>query len=313
MKPNPNFQSERHALAPTRSRNRTPGATPLNWTAKEDQILTDLISRGVDWNTIGTMFPGRNPKQVLSHWKKVANPEIIRGSWTAEEDRKILSWVSQNGPHKWSVLELQMPGRIAKQCRERWCNHLNPNIKTSSFTPEEDQIIISSIQRFGTKWAQIANLLPGRTDNAVKNRWNSTLKRQKENELKQNKRVFPSLAPFNDQMPPLIQIPGINPMTTVKPYDSNHNMYALDRIQQDYSRDTVVPRQSAFFAEPSSLLNRNPLKQPSKAVEIVLTENQDMSNRSNDSSLSNENQIRYTVVENRQILADLLKQKKSMQ
>ncbi|OHT06712.1 hypothetical protein TRFO_25174 [Tritrichomonas foetus] len=76
-----------------------------------------------------------------------------------------------------------MPGRLAKQCRERWCNHLDPNIKRTSWTPEEDLIIIETIRKIGTKWADIARNLPGRTDNSVKNRWNSTLRRKKIEEI----------------------------------------------------------------------------------------------------------------------------------
>jgi hypothetical protein len=149
------------------------------WTKEEDDLLRHLIGQfGKQWSIIASYIPNRSASQAAARWEKCINPNLTKGSFTQEEDQVLVRFVEENGKRAWPKVTALLPGRTPKQCRERWFNNLDPTVTKDPWTPEEDRRIFDGYVTHGPKWSRIANELPGRTDNAIKNRWNASISRR---------------------------------------------------------------------------------------------------------------------------------------
>ncbi|PWA85713.1 homeodomain-like protein [Artemisia annua] len=110
--------------------------------------------------------------------------EVKKGAWTPEEDKLLVDYISKNGHGTWrSFPKLAGLRRCGKSCRLRWTNYLRPDIKRGAFSSEEEVTIFQLHSLLGNKWASIASRLPGRTDNEIKNYWNSHLRKRVPNKI----------------------------------------------------------------------------------------------------------------------------------
>lgn len=140
---------------------------------KQGNVLSNPINNTVNVIEVPTAGP-------LGGIRKYYYSEtlIVKGPFSSDEDELIKQFVAQNGAKNWPEISKLIPHRNAKQCRERWFNHLSPNVVHKPWTYEEDLLIYQRFQKYGSKWAKISKALPGRTDCAIKNRYNSSISKR---------------------------------------------------------------------------------------------------------------------------------------
>lgn len=147
------------------------------WTKDEDVLLLELAKKynSKCWKKISCNFDDKTPLQCFSRFKRI-RPGIIKGSWTKEEDDKIIEMVKIHGK-SWSKISKILPSRNGKQIRDRFINILDPSIKKGKFSLEEDLKLLNLYKTFGTKWAMISKFFDNRTADMIKNRYHSSIKK----------------------------------------------------------------------------------------------------------------------------------------
>lgn len=134
-----------------------------------DPDFSNFMDDSNNANYSATSVPMTPPTPILHANNE---PRIFKKSkWTPEEDDMLRKSVSTNGMSNWSLIAESVPGRSGKQCRERWINQLCPNLNKDNWTAQEDAILVQQQMLQGNAWSKIAQFLPGRSSNNVKNRW----------------------------------------------------------------------------------------------------------------------------------------------
>lgn len=154
-----------------------------------------------------------------------------RKQFTFEEDKMLKKAVSDIGENAWEKVASLLPNRTPRQCRDRWNKYLSPNIRGSMWTDEEDQLLLSMIQKYGNKWSKIATFIKGRSDISIKNRYKQL--------VSQGSHVLKNSTPIHSSN------------------DESHNIQITQNLMQSSSNTdtrTITEKQNISTEQPKQFL-----------------------------------------------------------
>ncbi|XP_056847112.1 transcription factor MYB93 isoform X3 [Raphanus sativus] len=186
---------------------------------------------------------------------------LKKGPWTQEEDEKLIDHIQKHGHGSWRALPKQAGlNRCGKSCRLRWTNYLRPDIKRGNFTEEEEETIINLHSLLGNKWSSIASNLPRRTDNEIKNYWNTHLRKR----LLQMEIDPMTHRPRTDHLNVLAALPQLIAAA---------NFNSLLNLSQNVQLDATTLAQAQFLHNMIQVISTNNNNNPSSAPLAMQTNN----------------------------------------
>eukprot|EP00466_Bigelowiella_natans_P019261 jgi/Bigna1/30406/gw1.5.185.1 len=149
------------------------------WTDQEDTLLETLVKKhSAHWSLIAGKMHRRSAAGCKRRWEQVLNVQVKKGRFTEEEDKKICKHVQENGATNWGLLSFSMPQRTSVQCRTRWFEGLDPRLKKSPWSSQEDRLICKYHGILGPRWSCIAEHVKGRTAKAIREHFMQSLQQR---------------------------------------------------------------------------------------------------------------------------------------
>ncbi|KAK3155320.1 hypothetical protein QOZ80_2BG0201720 [Eleusine coracana subsp. coracana] len=182
---------------------------------------------------------------------------LKKGPWTPEEDQKLMDYIQKHGHGSWRALpKLAGLNRCGKSCRLRWTNYLRPDIKRGKFTQEEEQTILRFHSVLGNKWSAIAKHLPGRTDNEIKNFWNTHLKK-KLIQMGFDPMTHRPRTDFFAALPQLIALANLRQLVEQRPWDEHTARLQAEAVQAAKLQylQNLLQSAASIATSPSSTSN----------------------------------------------------------
>lgn len=170
------------SMIPVNNQHMNHMTNSFGWSPDDDAALSEIMKKyknPSDWERIAKEHGrGKSAKKCHERWIRYLKPGVRKGQWQDHEDAIVIEAVttSEENPFtRWSELAQRLPGRVGKQIRDRWVNHLNPNINHMPFTREDDLLLFKGHQELGKRWVEISTKFFNntRSENHIKNRWYS--------------------------------------------------------------------------------------------------------------------------------------------